>query len=260
MEVAPVDEREADLRIDPEAPRGVQPGEPATDDRRRDAAGEASRRRRRGRRCPESSEASSTPSCRTSILTTRSVSTSAQAKRVAVGRRSRLAGQHAGHDLEDAGVGSLRISAIAVVASAMTPIRAYAATRIVPRPASARDRSSAASTTNVPSGSVEVAVDGPGWLRRPHADAGCAAGGGPRAPRRPSRPRRLPARRASSRARCARASPTPIPRSSGSQRGGRACASDILGAGRYLSRSALARTAWAAASRATGTRNGEHET
>ena len=30
--------------------------------------------------------------------------------------------------------------------------------------------------------------------------------------------------------------------------------------GRYLSRSALARTAWAAASRATGTRNGEHDT
>jgi len=28
----------------------------------------------------------------------------------------------------------------------------------------------------------------------------------------------------------------------------------------YLSRSALARTAWAAASRATGTRNGEHDT
>ena len=32
MEIAPVDEREADLGIDAEAPRGVQPGEPATDD------------------------------------------------------------------------------------------------------------------------------------------------------------------------------------------------------------------------------------
>ena len=32
VEVAPVDEREADLGIDPEAARGVQPGEPATDD------------------------------------------------------------------------------------------------------------------------------------------------------------------------------------------------------------------------------------
>ena len=32
------------------------------------------------------------------------------------------------------------------------------------------------------------------------------------------------------------------------------------GDGRYLSRSAMARTAWAAASRATGTRNGEHDT
>ena len=37
-------------------------------------------------------------------------------------------------------------------------------------------------------------------------------------------------------------------------------ASGIGGVGRYLSRSALARTAWAAASRATGTRNGEHDT
>ena len=32
VEVAPVDERQADLGIDAEAARGVQPGEPATDD------------------------------------------------------------------------------------------------------------------------------------------------------------------------------------------------------------------------------------
>ena len=86
-----------------------------------------------------------------------------------------------------------------------------------------------------------------------------AAAGGARAPRRPSRPRRRRARQAS-RPAAARLGRRPC-RSSG-----RHCPSGADGhgctrtAGRdYLSRSP-ARTAWAAARRATGTRNGEHET
>ena len=46
VEVAPVDERQPDLGVDAEAARRVQPGEPAADDRRPDAAGAGHFRRR----------------------------------------------------------------------------------------------------------------------------------------------------------------------------------------------------------------------
>ena len=68
-----------------------------------------------------------------------------------------------------------------------TAIRANAATRIVPRLGVGVDRPSAASTTNVPSGSVVAASIGQGGAVGRTAARRVRAGDGPRAPRRPSR-------------------------------------------------------------------------
>ncbi len=141
-----------------------------------------------------------------------------------------------------------------------------------PRPAPARTRSGSAVTdpaghrpTNAPSGSVGRAPpDG----ARPQTPSACAAAAPKIAAarmrlsassatrRRAARPRTSQRQQRSSAARCAVASPTPLPRGRGPS---------AAGAGRrsrygYLSRSGPVSTAWAAASRATGTRNGEQDT
>ena len=183
-----------------------------------------------------------------------------ETQRVTVWRECGLAGEHPGHDLED--LPPLVIIGLRHRRGRLGDDRDQ---RVGRRPDGPRPASNGpiqrASTTNVPSGSVVAPsrVNGaPSARWRTMWGSRWTSGSSATQPSSAAA-----ARRASSRSRCARASATPIPRSSGSQRGGRPRASDASASGRrrvYLSRSALARTAWAAASRATGTRNGEHDT